>query len=149
MILKKGGALEQIGSRLWESISLYRSLYRSSAVQYYEYSRAFSGGMGVLSGGSTRKESRFSHTQSGIQATGWTNADGWRNPATRINVIFQYDRMNFLWRKSNLQALILSLHVPASRKAGNQFFFSFFLVCFLLFSLLKILERLKEKTEAS
>lgn len=27
--------------------------------------------------------------------TGWTNEDGWRNPATRINVIFQYDRMNF------------------------------------------------------
>lgn len=91
MILKKGGALEQIGSRGWESISLYKS----RAMQYYEYSRAFSGGSGVLPGGSTRKEGRFSHTQSGIQATGWTNEDGWRKLATRIDVIFQYDRMNF------------------------------------------------------
>ena len=145
MILKKGGALEQIGSRLWESIFLYRSLYRSSAVQYYEYSRAFSGGMGVLSGGSTRKESRFSHTQSGIQATGWTNADGWRNPATRINVIFQYDRMNFSWRKSNLQALILSLHVPASRKADNQFFFFFFFGLFFVVFFAEDLRKIKRE----
>lgn len=74
--------------------------------------------------------------------TGWTNEDGWRNPATRINVIFQYDRMNFSWGKSNLQALILSLYVPASRKPDNQyFFFSFFGLFFVVF-LLKILERL-------